>query len=56
MKKLKIILLLSVISIFTVSAQSPLGTGGVQLNAGVGFSGWGVPVYIGLDFGVSFVL
>jgi hypothetical protein len=53
MKKLSIILLLSVISLFTVSAQSPLQKGRVQLNAGVGFSGWGVPIYLGLDFGVS---
>lgn len=53
MKKLSIILLLSVITLFTVSAQSPLDKGGVQLNAGVGFSGWGVPLYIGLDFGVG---
>ena len=53
MKKLSIILLLSVISFFTVSAQSPLYKGRVQLNAGVGFSGWGVPLYVGMDFGVS---
>jgi outer membrane immunogenic protein len=53
MKKLSIILLLSVISLFTVSAQSPLQKGRVQLNTGVGFSGWGVPVYFGMDFGVS---
>jgi len=33
-------------------AQSPLGKGGKQLNAGVGFSSWGLPVYVGLDFGV----
>ncbi len=24
-----------------------------QLNLGVGLSGWGIPVYLGLDFGVS---
>lgn len=35
-----------------VSAQNPLPVGGVDLNAGVGFSNWGVPVYIGLDYGV----
>ena len=33
-------------------AQSPLVKGGKQLNLGVGLSGWGVPVYAGLDFGV----
>jgi hypothetical protein len=53
MKKLSIILLLSAISLFTVKAQSQLSNGRVQLNSGVGFSGWGVPIYIGLDFGVS---
>jgi len=45
--------LLSVISLITVSAQSPLDKGRAQLNAGVGFSGWGVPLYIGMDFGVA---
>ena len=52
MKKLSIILFLSVITVLTVNAQSPLGKGRQQLNAGVGFSGWGVPLYVGLDFGV----
>jgi outer membrane immunogenic protein len=36
-----------------VFAQSPLEEGGVQLNAGVGLSGWGVPVYFGLDYGIA---
>jgi hypothetical protein len=35
------------------SAQNPLPVGKAQFNIGVGFSGWGVPVYGGLDFGVS---
>lgn len=52
MKKLSIILLLSVITVLTVNAQSPLGKGNQQLNAGVGFSGWGIPLYVGVDFGV----
>jgi outer membrane immunogenic protein len=52
MKKLSIILLLSVISLFTVSAESPLQKGGVQLNTGIGFSGWAITVYSGMDFGV----
>ena len=34
-------------------AQAPLEPGGTQLNAGVGLSGWGVPVYIGLDYGIA---
>jgi outer membrane immunogenic protein len=33
--------------------QSPLATGQNQFNAGVGFSNWGVPVYIGFDHQVS---
>ena len=53
MKKAGIILLLSVISLITVSAQSPLQNGRVQFNAGIGFSGWGVPLYAGMDFGVG---
>ena len=36
-----------------VMAQSPLEEGGVQLNAGVGTSGWGIPVYFGLDYGIA---
>ena len=26
--------------------------GGKQLNAGLGFSGWGVPLYAGFDYGI----
>ena len=52
MKKLSIILLLSFIVVFTVSSQSRLEKGGKQLNAGVGFSGWGIPLYVGVDFGL----
>jgi len=33
-------------------AQSPLGIGKTQVNAGVGLSSWGVPVYVGLDYGL----
>jgi len=32
--------------------QSPVSVGKTQLNLGVGFSGWGVPFYIGLDYGI----
>jgi len=52
MKKASIIILLSVIFVLAVNAQSPLAKGGKQLNAGIGFSGWGVPIYVGMDFGV----
>jgi outer membrane immunogenic protein len=53
MKKSITIVLLSLLTVFAVQAQSPLGKGSKQLNAGIGFSGWGVPVYVGLDFGVA---
>ncbi|MCB0488305.1 MAG: hypothetical protein R2820_12845 [Cyclobacteriaceae bacterium] len=33
-------------------AQAPPGKGGTQINAGLGFSTWGVPVYVGADFGI----
>lgn len=33
-------------------AQAPIGIGQAQINAGLGFSSWGVPVYAGVDFGV----
>jgi len=52
MKKTIIVLLLSFIYSLTVYSQSPLGKGNHQLNTGIGFSGWGVPIYFGLDFGV----
>ena len=36
----------------TASAQG-LGQNKFQINGGVGFSGWGVPVYLGADYGVA---
>ncbi|MCH8535681.1 MAG: hypothetical protein LAT51_11475 [Flavobacteriaceae bacterium] len=33
-------------------AQAPISEGNFQLNAGLGFSGHGLPVYGGLDYGV----
>jgi len=47
---------LSLILVFLtgmIYAQNPIPRGTTQLNAGVGFSSWGVPVYVGLDFGVG---
>ncbi len=39
--------------VFQAAAQShPLPKGGLDLNAGVGLGGWGVPIYIGLDYGL----
>jgi outer membrane immunogenic protein len=50
----KIILLFAFGFISTgIFAQAPLEEGGVQLNAGLGLSGWGVPVYFGLDYGIA---
>ena len=49
----KIALLLAVFAFSFANAQAPLEEGGIQLNAGIGTSGWGTPVYVGLDFGVA---
>lgn len=52
MKKLILLIAVGLLS-NGVFAQSPLEVGGVQLNAGVGLSGWGVPIYFGLDYGIA---
>lgn len=52
MKKINLILLIIVAAATTSIAQGTLGKGGKQLNAGIGFSDWGVPFYVGMDFGV----
>ncbi|NVN95988.1 MAG: hypothetical protein HXX18_11960 [Bacteroidetes bacterium] len=44
-----IVFLLLTIVLF---AQKPISKGQTQLNAGIGLSGWGMPVYLGLDYGV----
>jgi outer membrane immunogenic protein len=51
MKKslLTIILLITVLPVFT---QSLFQKGTSQFNAGLGLSSWGVPLYLGLDYGV----
>ncbi len=49
----KLLSLLLFVSLFSaVQAQSPLPMGRTQLNLGVGFSNWGIPVYFGLDYGI----
>ena len=54
----KITLLLSVllfsITIFAQQNQgaAPLSAGQKQLNFGVGFSGYGIPAYVGIDFAI----
>jgi outer membrane immunogenic protein len=52
MKKIKLLLVFSILGATVAFAQAPPGKGGKQLNAGLGFSSWGVPVHVGLDFGV----
>lgn len=51
MKKHSIFLLLACLPLFS-SAQYKLAKGDKQFNAGVGFSNWGIPIYVGLDYGV----
>ena len=36
-----------------IYAQAPLEKGGLQLNAGLGFSGWGIPISVGIDYGIA---
>lgn len=36
----------------SVKSQYMLDKGSAQLNAGFGFSSWGLPLYVGLDYGV----
>ncbi len=43
------ILLIATSSVF---AQGPITKGQAQINAGVGLSTWGVPLYVGFDYGV----
>jgi hypothetical protein len=52
MRKILLLLALSFVVSFAF-AQSPIANGGSQLNVGAGFSSNGVPVYIGMDYGVS---
>ncbi len=52
MKKLILVATFALVSVVAFS-QSPLSKGKSQLNVGVGLSEWGVPVYIGLDHGIS---
>jgi outer membrane immunogenic protein len=51
MKKLIFGLLL--LGATSIMAQSPISPGQKQLNAGFGISTWGLPVYVGVDFGVA---
>jgi outer membrane immunogenic protein len=37
---------------FISYCQNPTPRGSNQLNLGVGFSGWGIPLYVGFDHGI----
>lgn len=53
MKKISCLFLLLILLAFNKTfAQSALPKGGKQLNAGLGFSNFGTPIYIGVDFAV----
>ena len=51
MKK-ALITLVFLVAATAMFAQAPIGIGQAQINAGFGFSSWGLPVYGGVDFGV----
>jgi hypothetical protein len=52
MKKQYLTIVLLVLT-SAIYAQHSIHRGTVQLNTGVGLSSWGIPIYVGLDFGVS---
>lgn len=53
MKKLFVTAFMLLGMAFSGNAQAPLEKGETQLNAGFGASGWGTPIYLGLDFGMG---
>ena len=52
LKKTILILILLLLK-STTHAQNSLDNGQAQINVGLGFSNWGIPVYIGADWGVD---
>jgi outer membrane immunogenic protein len=50
--KVSLLAILLISGFLTVSAQAPIGIGEFQINAGLGFSNSGVPIYGGFDVGV----
>jgi len=52
MKKVLLSIVALLLVVFIANAQSPIGKGEKQLNAGFGFSGWGLPLYVGGDMGI----
>lgn len=53
MKKLITGMAFSILFAYGAMAQASLSPGKTQLNAGVGLSSWGVPIYVGLDYGFN---
>lgn len=51
MKK-QFLMLSFLITTSVLFAQNPIAKGQSQFNAGVGLSSWGIPVYLGLDYGI----
>jgi len=51
--KYKLVILFACFFSISAFAQYPLDEGKMQLNAGFGLSSWGVPVYVGLDYGLA---
>jgi outer membrane immunogenic protein len=51
MKKFIIIISILTCSNFLI-AQNPIEIGQAQINAGFGFSNYGLPVYVGFDYGI----
>lgn len=51
MKKL-VLLSFAFFALGRAAAQCPINKDQAQLNAGLGFSSWGLPVYVGVDYGV----
>ncbi len=52
MKKILLIIIFIVATASSSFAQNPIAKGQAQFNAGLGLSSRGLPVYIGIDYGV----
>jgi hypothetical protein len=52
MKKILLVtgMMFMLVSMMAQTGQAPLSKGDKQLNFGLGFSGYGLPVYAGMDF------
>lgn len=52
MNKFFLTLAIALCAALTATAQNPVAVGQSQINAGLGFSSWGTPIFVGLDYGV----